>query len=40
MTSSWRAADADEDISAGREASGYSGQLTNLSVVTIFSLAR
>jgi hypothetical protein len=35
-----RAADADEDILVGREASGYGGQLTNLSIVTIFSLAR
>jgi hypothetical protein len=40
VASSRRAADTDDDIPAGREASGYGGQLTILSAVTIFSLAR
>jgi hypothetical protein len=40
VASSRRAADADEDIPADHKASGYGGQLTNLSVVTIFSLAQ
>jgi hypothetical protein len=40
VASSRPVADVDRDIPTGREASGYGGQLTNLSVVTIFSLAR
>jgi hypothetical protein len=39
VASSRRAADADDVIPAGREASGYSGQLRISSAVTIFSLA-
>jgi hypothetical protein len=38
VASSRRAVDADDDILAGRKASGYGGQLTSLSTVTIFSL--
>jgi hypothetical protein len=40
VASSRRAADANDDIPAGGEASGYGGQLTSLSVVMIFSLPR
>jgi hypothetical protein len=40
VASSRQVPNANEDIPTGREASGYGGQLINLSVVTIFSLAR